>query len=286
MTNNPYKDRQYLSFSSIHKLISHPKERYKEKVLWQREDEFKHYFTRGNAVHAVIEHYNNTGEIDKDRAYLKIQADIKKEEERIKEVIPSDVIEKLTAEVETAIDNYFSTNPKRCIKAEETVWAKLIDWLDFWFNWKIDGIWEDYIEDYKIKSQFTNPDNDYKWDYVKYKRQAHFYMIAYEIATGNRIDKFRIVEILTKVPSLNNLKKDVIIQMAKDKWVKEPTWTIKAMIEKYELKGEVTREFIFERDEDMVQRCLKQFNAAYSRYSLAKQMWPDVLLYAMDKPYE
>jgi len=86
----------------------------------------------------VIEHYNNTGEINKDIAYIKIASDVKLEEERIKDVLPSSVIEEVTAETETAIDNYFSTNPKRCVSAEEVVWAKLIDGLDFWFNGKID----------------------------------------------------------------------------------------------------------------------------------------------------
>jgi hypothetical protein len=71
-------------------------------------------------------------------------------------------VQKLLDEIDVAIDNYFDSDPDRCEQAEYNVWAKMIDGSDFWFNGKIDGIGKDHIEDYKIKSSFTNVDSDFK----------------------------------------------------------------------------------------------------------------------------
>lgn len=282
MENN----KKYLSFSSIDLLCKDPKRFYREKIMWFRENEFQTYFTRGNAVHATIEKFNKTGERDLTVWLLIIHQDIAEEEKRTRQPFDPDVIQKITQEYETAIENYQDSDPVRAKSAEEFIKVDLMKNAPLGFVAKIDAIHEDSIEDYKVKDSLTNIDNDRRGDYIKYQRQGHFYMIAYEIDKGKRIEDFYIREIMTRKPDLMRCKKDTLIQLAKDKWIAEPTGTKEDMIREYNLTPQTVQKIHIKRDPAFDNIIMKQFKTAVSQYLVCEEMWEEALLYAMDKPYE
>lgn len=288
MTENYYKTREYLSFSSIDTLIKDPKRRYQEKIKKNRDEEFKTYFVRGSAVHAVIEHYNKTWEINKDVWYSIIISKVAEEKDKWREVSQKDM-EDATIQFECAVYNYFSTNPARAKHAEYETRAKLIPNREIYYMGKIDAVNDDSLDDYKVKSSLTNlefPSDRDKQALAKYKRQAHFYLLSYEIETGKKLNRVNFKEILTKVPDLLKCRKPTIIRMAKEKGIKEPIGTIAHMIKEYGLTPVVTQDVVIERDDKFMGLVLDQFNTACNLYEATKSIGEKMLLYSMDRLYD
>ncbi len=288
MTENYYKTREYLSFSSIDTMIKDPKRWYQEKIKKNRDEIFKTYFVRGSAVHAVIEHYNKTWEINKDIWYSMIMAKVAEEKDKGRDVSQKDM-EDTTIQFECAVDNYFSTNPPRAKEAEYETRAKLIPTREMYYMGKIDAITEDALEDYKVKGKLTNleyPNDKDDETLAKYKRQAHFYLLSYEIETWKKLSKVVFKEIMTKVPDLLKCRKPTIIKMAQEKGIKEPIGTIAHMVEAYDLKPVVTQDVIIQRDDKFMGLVLDQFNTACNLYDATKTIGEKMLLYSMDRLYD
>ncbi len=276
-------NKQYLSFSSIDTLITDPRRWYREKILGQREDEFKDFFVRGKAVHMVIDHFNKTWDINPDIATNYVKEQIKKEENRKHWPLEDWLEEKLLKDTVTAIENYFSTNPSQATQSEVETWADF-GTTGVLFKGYIDAIHEhECIADYKVVWSFTDVENDWKGGYAKYVWQWHFYLLAHYINTGERLPTFKIIEILYKEPDLLKCRKDTIIQMAKDKGITNPEGTIPQMVVKYSLRPKVVNEIEIPLNQDYIQMVKQQWLAAVSMYHNFVEKWQNHVLYAMNK---
>lgn len=277
------ENKQYLSFSSIDTLIIDPRRWYKEKILGQRENEFHDYFVRGKAVHMVIDHFNKTWDINPDIATNYVKSEVHKEQNKLQAPLEDWLEEKILKDTLTAIENYFSTNPKQATESEVEM---LVDFgtTGVMFKGYIDAINEFVsIDDYKVVGSFTDVDNDWKGSYAKYVWQWHFYLLAHFIKTGKWLPNFNIIEILYKEPDLLKCRKDTIIQMAKDKGIENPEGTIPQMVVKYGLRPKVVNVIEIPLNQDYIEMVKKQWLAAVSMYHNFVEKGQNYVLYAMNK---
>ncbi len=278
----------YLSFSSIHKMVTDPKTWYEEKFLKQYKFEFNQSYVVGGAVHDAIDKFNKWQGLENANAYLYMHAEIAKFEEQNKEHIEQSIIDTMKKEIDNAIENYAMTDPLRAPSSEETLWADIASWYGVIFNARVDAIFDNYIEDYKVVKSFTDPDGGFMQErtYAKYVWQGHFYMLAYQKQHHKKLEKFVITEILKGKPNLMRCDKSTLIAMAEENWNSNVTGTKEEIIAKYKLEAKTVNRIEIPRDEVMMEIVVDQFITAANMYNVIKDMWPKVLLYSMEKLYD